>query len=152
MFAVSAPEWLRCRRERELVAVPRQEAKTDAAGAYRLFLLLQHNDDVFLAQRPPSGLWGGLYCFPQFEDEDGLRQWLAQRHIQADNLSQLNAFRHTFSHFHLDIVPMWLPVSSFTVCMDEGNALWYNLAQPPSVGLAAPVERLLQQLRTGAPV
>ncbi|MCN5117774.1 hypothetical protein MLI58_16135, partial [Escherichia coli] len=25
-------------------------------------------------------------------------------------------------------------------------------AQPPSVGLAAPVERLLQQLRTGAPV
>ena len=32
------------------------------------------------------------------------------------------------------------------------NALWYNLAQPPSVGLAAPVERLLQQLRTGAPV
>ncbi|WP_251004377.1 hypothetical protein, partial [Escherichia coli] len=24
--------------------------------------------------------------------------------------------------------------------------------QPPSVGLAAPVERLLQQLRTGAPV
>ncbi|MEG2400531.1 MAG: A/G-specific adenine glycosylase, partial [Citrobacter sp.] len=56
------------------------------------------------------------------------------------------------SHFHLDIVPMWLPVSSFTACMDEGNALWYNLAQPPSVGLAAPVERLLQQLRVGAQV
>lgn len=75
-----------------------------------------------------------------------------KRQIVADNLTQLTAFRHTFSHFHLDIVPMWLPVSSFTGCMDEGNALWYNLAQPPSVGLAAPVERLLQQLRTGAPV
>ncbi|SQD01731.1 adenine DNA glycosylase [Escherichia coli] len=104
------------------------------------------------AQRPPSGLWGGLYCFPQFADEESLRHWLAQRQIAADNLTQLTAFRHTFSHFHLDIVPMWLPVSSFTGCMDEGNALWYNLAQPPSVGLAAPVERLLQQLRTGAPV
>jgi len=32
-------------------------------------------------------------------------------------------------------------------CMDEGTALWYNLGQPQSVGLAAPVERLLQQLR-----
>ena len=42
---------------------------------------------------------------------------------------------------------MWLTVSSFTSCMDEGSALWYNLAQPPVVGLAAPVERLLQQLR-----
>lgn len=90
--------------------------------------------------------------FQQFGDEESLRQWLAQRQIAADNLTQLTAFRHTFSHFHLDIVPMWLPVSSFTGCMDEGNALWYNLAQPPSVGLAAPVERLLQQLRTGAPV
>ena len=115
-------------------------------------LLMQHGDEVFLAQRPPSGLWGGLYCFPQFEDEDLLREWLKQRGIAADNLTQLTAFRHTFSHFHLDIVPMWLPVSSFASCMDEGTALWYNLAQPPSVGLAAPVERLLQQLRTGAPV
>ncbi|WP_420270156.1 A/G-specific adenine glycosylase [Citrobacter portucalensis] len=116
------------------------------------FLLMQHDDEVLLAQRPPSGLWGGLYCFPQFDDEDGLRNWLAQRQINADNLTQLNAFRHTFSHFHLDIVPMWLPVSSLTSCMDEGNALWYNLAQPPSVGLAAPVERLLQQLRAGTHV
>ncbi|ECH9332252.1 A/G-specific adenine glycosylase, partial [Salmonella enterica] len=116
------------------------------------FLLLQHNQEIFLAQRPPSGLWGGLYCFPQFASEDELREWLAQRHVNADNLTQLNAFRHTFSHFHLDIVPMWLPVSSLDACMDEGSALWYNLAQPPSVGLAAPVERLLQQLRTGAPV
>lgn len=116
------------------------------------FLLLQHNQEIFLAQRPPSGLWGGLYCFPQFASEAELREWLAQRHVNADNLTQLNAFRHTFSHFHLDIVPMWLPVSSLDACMDEGSALWYNLAQPPSVGLAAPVERLLQQLRTGAPV
>ena len=53
------------------------------------FLLLQHEDEVLLAQRPPSGLWGGLYCFPQFADEESLRQWLAQRQISADNLTQL---------------------------------------------------------------
>ncbi|MEH3773923.1 A/G-specific adenine glycosylase [Enterobacter asburiae] len=115
-------------------------------------LLMQRGDEVFLAQRPPSGLWGGLYCFPQFENEDLLHEWLKQRGMTADNLTQLTAFRHTFSHFHLDIVPMWLPVSSCASCMDEGIALWYNLAQPPSVGLAAPVERLLQQLRAGAMV
>ena len=45
---------------------------------------------------------------------------------------------------------MWLNVASSGGCMDEGGALWYNLAQPPSVGLAAPVERLLQQLKAGA--
>jgi A/G-specific adenine glycosylase len=84
------------------------------------FLLMQQGDQVFLQQRPPVGLWGGLFCFPQFEDEASLREWLAQHQISADNLSQLIAFRHTFSHFHLDIVPVWLTVSSFSSCMDEG--------------------------------
>lgn len=64
------------------------------------FLLMQHGDEVFLSQRPPVGLWGGLFCFPQFADEAELREWLAQRQIKADNLTQLTAFRHTFSHFH----------------------------------------------------
>lgn len=110
------------------------------------FLLMQQDNTVRLTQRPPVGLWGGLFCFPQFDSEQSLREWLAKRNIKADTLTQLNAFRHTFSHFHLDIVPMWLSVSSQASCVEEESALWYNLAQPPSVGLAAPVERLLQQL------
>ncbi len=110
------------------------------------FLLMQQDNTVRLTQRPPVGLWGGLFCFPQFDSEQSLREWLAKRNIKADTLTQLNAFRHTFSHFHLDIIPMWLSVSSQASCVEEESALWYNLAQPPSVGLAAPVERLLQQL------
>lgn len=114
------------------------------------FLLMQQGDEVYLNQRPPSGLWGGLFCFPQFASEADLRAWLHERGVEAHGLTQLTAFRHTFSHFHLDIVPMWLSVSGSGACMDEGTGLWYNLALPPAVGLAAPVERLLQQLRAGA--
>ena len=111
------------------------------------FLLMQRGDGVWLEQRPPVGLWGGLYCFPQFSTEQELQQWLQQRAIDSSQLSQLIAFRHTFSHFHLDIVPMWLELPVARTAMDEGAGLWYNLAQPPSVGLAAPVERLLDELR-----
>ncbi|AUC43900.1 A/G-specific adenine glycosylase [Dickeya solani] len=110
------------------------------------FLLLQNEQTVWLEQRPAVGLWGGLYCFPQFPSPDELTQWLDQRGIRRQALRQGIAFRHTFSHFHLDIVPMWLEYSDQGSCMDEGIGLWYNLAQPPSVGLAAPVERLLRQL------
>jgi len=109
-------------------------------------LMMQHGQQVFLAQRPATGLWGGLFCFPQFTSQKELEQWLTQRGMPTSQLQQLVSFRHTFSHFHLDIIPMWLPVSSLSSCMDEGPSLWYNLASPPSVGLAAPVERLLQQL------
>jgi A/G-specific adenine glycosylase len=129
-----------------------QKTEADPPGTHRLLPADAARRRGVSSQRPPVGLWGGLFCFPQFADEAELREWLAQRQIKADNLTQLTAFRHTFSHFHLDIVPMWLTVHSSGACMDEGNALWYNLAQPPSVGLAAPVERLLQQLKAGAPV
>ncbi|MCU5774552.1 A/G-specific adenine glycosylase [Erwiniaceae bacterium BAC15a-03b] len=111
------------------------------------FLLMQRGSGVWLEQRPPVGLWGGLYCFPQFTTLPELQQWLTSRAIDGSQLSQMVAFRHTFSHFHLDIVPMWLELPSARGAMDEGAGLWYNLAQPPSVGLAAPVERLLHELR-----
>ncbi|PIJ48895.1 A/G-specific adenine glycosylase [Erwinia sp. OLTSP20] len=110
-------------------------------------LLMQHDDNVWLEQRPPVGLWGGLFCFPQFTSRDALAEWLHQRGLSVEQTQQLVSFRHTFSHFHLDIIPVWLRVSVCPVVMDDGNGLWYNLAQPPAVGLAAPVERLLQQLR-----
>lgn len=109
-------------------------------------LMMQHGEKVWLEQRPPVGLWGGLYCFPQFATSAELNAWLSARQIDATALEQGIAFRHTFSHFHLDIVPMWLALPSSGAAMDDGAGLWYNLAQPPSVGLAAPVERLLKQL------
>lgn len=110
-------------------------------------LMMQRGDGVWLEQRPPVGLWGGLFCFPQFSSEAELQQWLKARGITGSNPKQMIAFRHTFSHFHLDIVPMWLELPSASSAMDDGAGLWYNLAQPPSVGLAAPVERLLHELR-----
>lgn len=110
-------------------------------------LLMQHEQSVWLEQRPPVGLWGGLFCFPQFASREALAEWMAQRGLDIGDTQQLISFRHTFSHFHLDIIPMWLKPRVYPVLMDEAAGLWYNLAQPPAVGLAAPVERLLQQLR-----
>lgn len=111
------------------------------------FLLMQRGHSVWLEQRPPIGLWGGLYCFPQFSSLQELQLWLKGHTVDINQLSQMVSFRHTFSHFHLDIIPMWLILSSARGAMEEGKGLWYNLAYPASVGLAAPVERLLGELR-----
>ncbi|SQI35692.1 A/G-specific adenine glycosylase [Leminorella richardii] len=111
------------------------------------FLLMKDGGKVWLEKRPPMGLWGGLYCFPQFSEREELNDWLSQQKLGADALQQLTAFRHTFSHFHLDIVPMLLDSADLNkTCREEKPGIWYDLANPPSVGLAAPVERLLQQL------
>lgn len=111
------------------------------------FLILQQDNLVWLQQRPPMGLWGGLYCFPQFSLYQQLNEHVNKLGDSAVVLQQLTAFRHTFTHFHLDIVPIKLAVSQATCCMDQGPGLWYNLIQPAAVGLATPVAQLLQQLR-----
>ncbi|CUX96888.1 A/G-specific adenine glycosylase [Candidatus Doolittlea endobia] len=111
------------------------------------FLLLQDGDRVWLEQRPTVGLWGGLFCFPQFFNPQALSFWLAQRGLPDRHYEPMPSFRHTYSHFHLNIMPMRQKVSTIQRWMDESCGLWYNLAQPPAVGLAAPVERLLRQLR-----
>lgn len=131
---------------------PGKKPKQQLPEKTAYFLLLQQGEQVWLEQRPPVGLWGGLFCFPQFAQRDELELWLQQRGLKQQQLQQLTAFRHTFSHFHLDIVPIWSADASATSSMDEGAGLWYNLAQPPEVGLAAPVDRLLQQLARQPPV
>ncbi|MBS9426260.1 A/G-specific adenine glycosylase [Photorhabdus caribbeanensis] len=125
---------------------PGKKPKQSIPEKTAYFLLIQNHDSVWLEQRPPTGIWGGLFAFPQFESMDLLNGWLEQSGISHSKHEQLTAFRHTFSHFHLDIVPIKINILSFTTCMDENKGLWYNLQQPATVGLAAPVEYLLQQL------
>jgi len=130
---------------------PGKKPKKTLPERTAFMLMIQHKDNVWLEQRPPVGLWGGLFCFPQFASEEELESGLHKYGVTLNQLQQQVAFRHTFSHFHLDIVPMWLNLRSVPGCMDEGAGLWYNLAQPQSVGLAAPVERLLTQLAKESP-
>lgn len=126
---------------------PGKKSKKTIPTKSAWFLLLQHDDKIWLEQRPASGIWGSLYCFPQFNQREELERWLQQRGVNKNDVQQLTAFRHTFSHFHLDIVPMLLNISLLRACLDEGAGLWYNLLQPASVGLATPVEKLLLELK-----
>ena len=56
--------------------------------------------------------------------------------------------RHTFSHFHLDITPWMLSLENPVFSVMEGDeVLWYNVRKPAQLGLAAPVQRLLDSLQ-----
>ncbi|MEI9747957.1 A/G-specific adenine glycosylase [Moellerella wisconsensis] len=126
---------------------PGKKPKKSIPEKTRWFLILQQGDSVWLEQRPPTGIWGGLFAFPQFESQESLHQWLADSGIEHQVPEQLIAFRHTFSHFHLDIIPVKVNIQGFSSMMDEDKGLWYNLQRGATIGLAAPVENLLKQLR-----
>lgn len=112
----------------------------------RMLLLCDNEGQVLLEQRPPSGLWGGLWCFPQFDDDAALRDWLALHVPGAQRDAPWQAFTHTFSHFRLHIVPQPVMTNRRDAGVTESGKLWYNPRMPASIGLAAPVKTLLEKL------
>ena len=114
-----------------------------------MLMLLNPDREVYLEQRPASGIWGGLWSFPEFGTRDELTHWCDKRTIASDAQLQIwPVVRHTFSHFHLDISPCYIRMKNpMLSVMEAGNALWYNTQHPEALGFAAPVTRLLAQMQ-----
>jgi A/G-specific adenine glycosylase len=105
--------------------------------------------EVLLEQRPPAGIWGGLWSFPECEPQTDWRGWLAEHlNLQVEHAQSWQRVRHTFSHFHLEIQPIHVIARvSDRAVMEGGARVWYNSDHPDERGLAAPVKRLLEELR-----
>jgi A/G-specific adenine glycosylase len=115
----------------------------------RMLLLSGADGAVYLQRRPATGIWGGLWSFPEFDSEAGLRAWCDGRQIPVpERLETWPVLRHTFSHFHLDITPCQLTLQNPEYWVMEGEGtVWYKTGQSKSLGLAAPVQRLLTRLQ-----
>ena len=118
--------------------------------ATRFLLVMLGDNEVLLEKRPDKGIWGGLWCFPETGvDTQSIENWCLDRlQTTPTALQKLTPFRHTFSHYHLDISPVLVSIERATESILETDArLWYNLRQPQNLGLAAPVVKLLKSIQ-----
>ena len=113
------------------------------------FLILLDGPAVMLQRRPPTGIWGGLWGFPECPEGHEPRTWCRERlGLEVEHQVSAEVLRHTFSHFHLDITPWQGRVQNLGQRVMEGPAtVWYKPGQAPPGGLAAPVARLLSRLK-----
>ena len=114
----------------------------------RMLILSNQAGELMLERRPPSGIWGGLWSFPECPLEWGVERWCSEHlGLMGRQQSSWSVRRHTFSHFHLDITPVEVAVVHQDVVMDAGDRLWYNPASPDICGLAAPVARMIKEFQ-----
>ncbi|OOZ37440.1 A/G-specific adenine glycosylase [Solemya velesiana gill symbiont] len=115
----------------------------------QMLLIVGDSGELLLEQRPPSGIWGGLWGLPECPVEQDPAIWVeSSLGIGCRQLGLLEARRHTFSHFHLDISPVMLKHNNSANCvMDDDRRVWYNTANPDARGLAAPVSRLIDEFQ-----
>ncbi len=115
------------------------------------FLIARNRaQEVLLERRPPTGIWGGLWCFPECAPECDPAHWAwTELGLQSGTLRRIEPFVHTFSHFRLEIQPILLQVTDSRLRSAEpGPRRWLSAAGCKRVGLAAPVSRLLAILTT----
>ncbi len=69
------------------------------------YLALTDSAERFLLQkRCDTGIWGGLWCFPEFDSHDAAVQWLRQHWPEAlSSEPSTTDHQHAFTHFRLQM-------------------------------------------------
>ncbi len=111
----------------------------------QLLMLRNPAGEILLQQRPAQGIWGGLWSFPELPlAEDA--QTFAQHLGQVAAVESWDSYRHTFSHYHLDITPVLVQMNRLEGRVGEAHQLWFDPVAPQNLGLAAPVKKLLEKI------
>lgn len=114
----------------------------------RAVAVIAMNEDgaILLERRPPTGLWGGLWTFPQFDDREAAAAWMGTGYAHVST-EQLPDYRHAFTHYDLTLEPILVRVAGRDSQVAETDArLWYDPDRPARIGLAKPAVDLIGRL------
>jgi A/G-specific adenine glycosylase len=101
---------------------------------------------VLLERRPASGIWGGLWSPPQFDDETAALAWCRRELGSIESTQQLEPIDHAFTHFDLRLMPLRVRCTRSLGVREADDRLWYALRAPPRVGLPQPISQLFDRL------
>jgi len=115
------------------------------ARATTMLIVRDADGRVLLERRPPVGVWATLWSVPEIADARTAIATLRDRYaVRAEASHALAAFRHTFSHYHLDVTPLVIAGIETSRVADASDRGWFTRDEIAALGLPAPVRRLLQ--------
>ena len=125
---------------------PYKKLKKKLTVKQQQFLLLHKaGSHIYLEKRPPTGIWGGLWCMPAIDFETNLSEYLAKTYALASvKVEEILNLRHTFSHFHLDIKALAIQTTSEENFIAEDSGQWFEISEISKLGLAKPVSDIIR--------
>lgn len=130
--------------------IPALRPKRERPQREIVFIMVLREGAVLLQKRPDSGVWGGLWSFPEALQVNSVSQWCEnQIGIAPDRIEVRPKMRHAFTHFDLSMTPVEAHIRRLPGRVNEdGQWLWFDPRRPAAIGLAAPVARLLESIAT----
>ena len=148
---MACPLQTTCRAKKENVVAdyPNKNPRKSLPTKQQQFLILHtKNDLIYLEKRPPTGLWGGLWCLPIIEINECPTAFIAQTYkLQTNNIKELITINHSFSHFHLQIKALSMQTKSTAASIAEHPGRWFAPHEIEYVGLAKPIITILNHFR-----
>jgi A/G-specific adenine glycosylase len=125
--------------------LPTPRKKTRIPERHARWLVVLHGDVVLLEQRPATGLWGGLWSFPELHADETPTQAARRYGCVAKQFDALPTFRHSFTHFHLHVQALQTLLRGRRPKAPV-QAAWVKVSDAIEQGVPTPVRTLLQRL------
>jgi len=111
-------------------------------------ILINAQGECLLEKRSPTGIWGGLWGFPELGFSEDIPVWCRLKgYGSVEKTYKLPSFLHVFTHFDLTINPLLVYLKEeHPACMESSSQIWYKLGHALPGGIASPVKKLLTQL------
>ena len=125
--------------------------RSNPRRAITVLVLRDERGAVLLEQRPPAGIWGGLWSLPEYTagdaDPHALETHCQQAYgVRALARAALPVHRHALTHVTLDLHPLLIETAPSSTVLEGAGRVWYNPGTDSPPGLPAPVRRLLDEL------
>jgi A/G-specific adenine glycosylase len=130
-------------RVRELPA-PRKRRAVPLREA--VWLVLLRREQVLLERRPSTGLWGGLWTFPECDGRDVAGHCRRVLGCDVARTRGLEPVEHGFTHFRLRVRPLVCEVEESALRAEAPGRLWVDLADAAAAAVPQPVRKLLARL------
>jgi len=120
-------------------AFPVKTRKLKRSRRQNALLWLQQADRIWLQQRPPSGVWAGLWSMPEAGD---LAHWQALAASWAGDGEALPSFVHVLTHVDWTLSPLRWRLPEDAPAPDLPGR-WFPVEAALQMGLPAPIRKLI---------
>ena len=122
------------RREGRIAELPAPRARQPLPLRRATWFVYMHGGRVLLERRPSSGLWGGLWTFPETPLFD------------VPKPRKLAALEHGFTHFRLRAQPLLCALREVLPRAEAPGRVWLNVADAVGAAVPSPVRAVLKGL------
>jgi len=124
------------KKKRLTAKIPAPRPRKELPVKQATWFVLTHKGEVLLERRPSSGLWGGLWTFPEREPQG----------ITLSSRRELAPLEHGFTHFKLKIQPVLCEAKRKPAHVAEPRGMWVDIGDAVGAAVPAPVRALLERI------